>query len=176
MVTSQAGSLWQPVSLQFRSLCSPGQHDWWPPRSNHWHSDTQLFQHLIWRLLYVHCQMLDSGELGKRPQLVRKFSQWLRRRLGTVSVISCSVICTIRTAFLPQAFDKQLQKTNSSHSSRSHSSRKKRKKKKRKKEDRQKYQTRQMPLLHPARTMHILLWKWFHARPQRVNLIKKNSS
>lgn len=89
-------------------------------------------------------------------------------------MISCSVICTIRTAFLPEAFDEQLQKQIAVTVAEVIAA--ERKEKKKRKEDRQKYQTRQMPLLHPARTMHILLWKCFHARPQRVNLIKKNSS
>lgn len=82
------------------------------------------------------------------------------------------MIRTIRTAFLPEAFDEQLQKQTAATVAEVIAAERKEKKK----EDRQKEQTRQAPLLHPARAMRILLRKCFHARPQRVNLIKKNSS
>lgn len=154
------------------SLGSPGQPDCCLPRSNHWHSDSQLFQHLIWRLLYVHCQMLDSGELGKRPQLVWKFSQWLHRWLGTAPVISCSVICTIRTAFLPEAFEEQLQKQIAAAVAGVIAAERKEKR------QTDKSIKQDVPPPPPCQDHAHLLWKClvFHARLQRLNLIKKNSS
>ena len=72
---------------------------------------TQLFPHLIWRLLYAHCQTLASWGLGKCPQASLKVqSNGCADYWGLFLWISCAVICTIRTAFSPEAFEEQLQK------------------------------------------------------------------
>lgn len=51
-----------------------------------------------------------QGSWGSAPSLFESSVSGCADDFETVSVISCSVICTIRTAFLPEAFDEQLQK------------------------------------------------------------------
>ena len=131
---------------------------------------TQLFPHLIWRLLYAHCQTLASWGLGKCPQASLKVqSNGCADYWGLFLWISCAVICTIRTAFLPEAFEEQLQKQIAAAVAAVIAAEKK--KKRREKSPKEATATP----CHP----HILQWKadaFFHLRPQRISLIKKNSS
>jgi len=78
------------------------------------------------------------------------------------------VICTIRTAFSPEAFEEQLHKQIAAAIAAVIAAEKKKRREKSPKE------AKATPC-HP----HILQWKadaFFQLRPQRISLIKKNSS
>ena len=81
------------------------------------------------------------------------------------------MICTIRTAFSPEAFKEQLHKQIAAAVAAVIAAKKKKKKKRREKSPKEAKATP----CHP----HILQWKadaFFQLRPQRISLIKKNSS
>lgn len=114
------------------------------------------------------CPLSDAGLRGvgeAPPASLKVQSNGCADYLGLFLWFSCAVICTIRTAFSPEAFEEQLQKQIAAAAAVIAAEKKKERK-----------GTKQDTGLPAA---HITRWRadaFFHPRPQRVSFIKKNSS